>query len=74
MNARMLAFSVRRVGEPDRRRGEIVRGPIVADIRPEPTSLRLAVAWSEHRHRSIVGMQLGGGSYMQTDFLDKWPQ
>ena len=71
MPARMLALAVRRVGEPDRRRGGIVRRAIVADIRPEPAGLGLAVARSQHRHRSIVGMQLRGGHYMPTHFIDQ---
>ena len=59
-----LALAVGRVGEPDGGRGRIARGPVVANVGPEPASLRLAVAWGEHRNRRVVGVQLGGRQHV----------
>ena len=46
----VLSLAVGRVGEPHGWRGRIARWPVIANIGPEPSGLRLAVAWREHRH------------------------
>ena len=59
-----LTLAVGRVGEPDGGRGGIAGGAVVANVGPEPASLRLAVAWREHRNRRVVGVQLGGRQHV----------
>ncbi len=65
-----LALAVGRVGEPDRRRGGIARRAVVANIGPEPSSLRLAVAGCEHRDRRVVGVQLGCAQHVIANSRD----
>ena len=67
----VLALAVWRVGEPHGRRGWISRWPIVANVGPEPSGLRPAVAWREHRDRSVVGVQLGCGHDVNANCFDQ---
>lgn len=44
--SRMLALPVRRVSEPDGRRGGIMAGPVVADVGPQPGKRPLLAVWT----------------------------
>ena len=61
MQSRMFTLAIRRVSEPDGWRGVFAGRSFIANISPEAASLRLSVAWSEHRNRRIVGMNLACG-------------
>ena len=54
---RVFALAVGRVGEPHGWRGLVARGPVVADIGPEPSGLGPAAPRIEHRNRGVVGVQ-----------------
>src|SRR5450755_2886055 len=56
-----LALAILRVREPDGGCSIFARGPVIADISPETSGLGLAAARRKHRHRRIVGVQLGSG-------------
>lgn len=71
MRARALAPTVRAV-VIDRRRWRLATpGPIVPDIDPEPPGLGLAAARIEHRHRGVVGMELGRAHDVAAQGLDQ---
>lgn len=70
MLLRPLALAVWRVGEPDGGCGRASRWAIVADIGPEPTCLRSAVAWRKHRNRRIVGVELGSRQDVLANGID----
>lgn len=57
MLLRMLALTVGRVGESDGGRVGRARGPVVANVGPQPSRLRRAGAGSEHRNGCVVAMQ-----------------
>jgi hypothetical protein len=56
--AGMFALPIRRVGEPYGGRGALTGRAIIPHVRPQPASLRLAVARSEYRDRRVIGMDL----------------
>src|SRR5437868_7526291 len=64
MLAWTLALPVGREGEPHGGRSRIARWPVVANISPESSGLRPAVAGREHRDRRVVGVQLARGHDM----------
>src|SRR6266567_5331839 len=67
----MLALAIFRVREPHGRRGIFAGRSVVTDISPETSSLGLAAARREHRHRRIVGVQLGTGKHMLLNRIDQ---
>src|SRR5437879_2330523 len=71
MATRMLALAIRSVSEPDTWRGRICCRAVVTDVGPQTPGFGLAHAGSEHRHRGIVGVDLGGGDYMLTHLIDQ---
>jgi hypothetical protein len=66
MLRRVLAFAIRRVGEPHGGRGGVARRTIIADIGPQASRLGLALARRQHRHRRVVGVQFAGGRHVAT--------
>src|SRR5665213_2997502 len=72
--ARMFSLAVWREGEPHGGCSCIARWPVIADISPEPSGLRLAVARREHRDRRVVGVQLAGGHNMIANSFNQWRQ
>src|SRR5271168_2050507 len=60
----VLALAIRSVGEPCGGCRRIARWPVVADIGPESSDLRPAVARREHWYRRVVGVQLACGHDM----------
>ena len=54
----MFALAIGRVGKPHRRCRPLARRPIIANIGPQPSGLRLAVARRQHRYRGVIGVQL----------------
>ena len=69
-----LTLAVGRVGEPDRRRGRIARGLVVAHAGPEPSSLGLTVAWCEYRDWCVVGVQLACAQHVIAHGGYQWGQ
>jgi hypothetical protein len=53
----MLAFAIRRVGEPHCRGLLAAGGPVIADIGPQPPRLGLDVARFQHRYGQVVTVQ-----------------
>jgi hypothetical protein len=72
MLAWMFALAICRVCEPDRRRGLIACRSVIAHVCPQPASLGLAVARSEHWQRRIVGVQLAAGENMLLNRVNQW--
>jgi len=66
MSLGMFALAIGRVGKPHRRCRQLARRPIVSNIGPQTSRLRLAIAWRQHRYRRVIGTQLArcqhGGS------------
>ena len=56
----MFSLAVRRVREPDGRRGLIAGWTAVADIGPEPCDLGFSSAGFKNRKRRVIAMQLVG--------------
>ena len=71
MLPRMLTLAILRVREPDSRRSISTRGPVIAHISPQPAGLGLAAARRKHRHRRIVGVELGSGQHMLRNRIDQ---
>ncbi|KVM94381.1 hypothetical protein WT07_28165 [Burkholderia stagnalis] len=74
MLLRVDALAVRRIGKLDGRRSGIAGRPIVAHIYPQASGFGLAVPWREHRHGSIVGMELRRRYDVATQCVDEWLQ
>src|SRR3546814_19046295 len=55
----MDAFWNGRVSEPDRRRGSVAAGTIVARVYPQPRLSRFACTWGQHIDGCVIRMQLG---------------
>src|SRR5262245_27227636 len=62
----MLALAIRRVSEPHRGSGTVARRTIIANISPQSSRLRLALARSQYRHRRVIGVQFAGGHHVAT--------
>src|SRR3546814_1811210 len=57
---RMDAAAIGREPIPGERRSGGTRSTVIDDIGPEPRLRGAALAGHEHRHRRVVGVQLGG--------------
>jgi hypothetical protein len=66
---RMLAFAVRRVGEPHRRGRCVSRRTIIANVGPQPSGFCFAVAWRQHPNRRVIGVQLVCAHHVATQRL-----
>ena len=71
MLLRPLALAVWRVREPYGWRGCVAGRAIIADIGPKPPRFRFTVAWSKHRDRRIVGVELGCRQDMLANSFDQ---
>ena len=58
MFSRMLTTTIRRVDKPHCCGRIISRRAIIPHVRPQATSLGLAIARRQHRNRRVIGMQL----------------
>ena len=70
----MFAFAIRRICEPDCRGRFTPRRPVIANIRPQATRLRLPVARYQHRNRNIVAMQFLRAQHIALQRFHQRPQ
>src|SRR5690606_34094619 len=60
----MNALAIRRVPEPGGRCCRAAMRSIIANIGPQSTLLRLALAWCQNRHRRVIGVQFARSKHM----------
>ena len=70
----MSPLSIRRVSEPDRRCRFTARRTIVANVSPQASRLRLAVAWRQHRYRHIIAVQFLRAQHILLQRIHQRPQ
>ena len=69
---RMLALTVWRVDEPNGRRSRVCGRATIANLGPQPAGLGPAQSWREHRHGSVVRVQLASGEYVLAHGINQW--
>ena len=70
----MLALAIGAVAIQHRRWRETGERPVITNVAPQSSGLRLAQAWGQHRHGGVVGVQPVRRHHMRRDGIDQRAQ